>query len=395
MSVLNPTVVQITIDQQRETLTVSFANGRELVARYSEQLAASFPKVAFEPSFSRLHLTTADGHLITAELPSNGDLAPLAERPIVYLDQNHWSTVANVLYGDTVRVRPAEAEAARHLIGLVLHRHLILPMSAAHVLETTKWTDLEGRRRLARTLATLSSGWVMRNPLAVRRSELGDAWARRYGSRPCGAPPVFSLDPVALFADSTETSSDFPEDEPALLPRAVAIAIANLDTLVDSESVLPGNPLGWVERLQQFTESLASESVEVAQRRQRTDVFFLADILKELTEEAPSSGLSREQIGEWLRLYSAEDLRITPALGLFREVLHEKLVNSQTRWWSNDLNDIMFLTCASAYADRVVAERSFSAQILAGLRRLGRPLNVHRTLVELLESLEFNDDSLE
>ena len=63
-------------------------------------------------------------------------------------------------------------------------------------------------------------------------------------------------------------------------------------------------------------------------------------------------------------------------------------MNSQTRWLSNDLNDIMFLTCASAYADQVVAERSFAAQITSGLRRLGRPLNVLRSLDELIGKLE-------
>jgi len=46
-----------------------------------------------------------------------------------------------------------------------------------------------------------------------------------------------------------------------------------------------------------------------------------------------------------------------PFFALWVDVLGERLSNFQARWESNDLIDMMFLGCAAAYADVVVAER--------------------------------------
>lgn len=76
-----------------------------------------------------------------------------------------------------------------------------------------------------------------------------------------------------------------------------------------------------------------------------------------------------------------------PSLGLFREVMHEKLVDPATRWEQNDLQDMIYLTTASGYCDHVVGERSHVSHLENGLRRLGRPLNVHRSLRALVRNL--------
>ena len=36
------------------------------------------------------------------------------------------------------------------------------------------------------------------------------------------------------------------------------------------------------------------------------------------------------------------------ALGLYREVMHEKLCDPKLRWANNDLTDMMYLTAAAA-----------------------------------------------
>jgi hypothetical protein len=69
-----------------------------------------------------------------------------------------------------------------------------------------------------------------------------------------------------------------------------------------------------------------------------------------------------------------------PALGLFREVLHEKLCAPNLRWAGNDLIDMMYLLAGAAYCDRVVAERAHASHITNGLRRLKVGRIAHRNL---------------
>ena len=76
-----------------------------------------------------------------------------------------------------------------------------------------------------------------------------------------------------------------------------------------------------------------------------------------------------------------------PALGLFREVLHEKLSDGQLRWADNDLVDMMYLTAAAGYCDHVIGERAHTSHIANGLRRLGRTCKLHRNLHSLAKQL--------
>lgn len=373
-------------------MTVSFVDGTEAVQDFGQKISDSFPRIDLEPPKCRLHLTTTRAHLISIELPSHGDATPGQGRPVVYLDQNHWSTIAKVLNGATDRISSAlEADAARQIVDLVLHRRIILPMSSAHVSETCRWTNDDDRYWLALRIAQMSGGWLMRDPLAVRREELRAVWMRPDRSQRWNPPPVFTLEPEALFADAIISSSrpDMQGGEVGQFSTStLAKTISNFDTLLNAESVKVGNTSDWVARLQEFTDFLASQDTSKSLQRQRTDAFFLTDTTKELVEEAAHSALTPVEVSQWIRLNSDRDFAAAPALGLFREVLHEKLVNSGTRWEPNDLNDIMFLTCASAYADYVVAERSFTAQISSGLRRLGKPANICRTLAEMVEIFE-------
>ena len=75
-------------------------------------------------------MTTTRGDAIEVELPTPGAPAPLRDRPTVYLDQNHCSTVTNAIYQPS-RVRdPAEREAADDLVELARKREIVLPLSS-------------------------------------------------------------------------------------------------------------------------------------------------------------------------------------------------------------------------------------------------------------------------
>ena len=75
-----------------------------------------------------------------------------------------------------------------------------------------------------------------------------------------------------------------------------------------------------------------------------------------------------------------EDVPAMPNLGLFREVFHDKLVDGHTKWNSNDLTDMMYLTCAAAYCDFVVGEKSMISKINQAQRRMKQPCAAFRQL---------------
>src|SRR5205823_5664979 len=99
------------------------------------------------------------------------------------------------------------------------------------------------------------------------------------------------------------------------------------------------------------------------------------------------AGVAPEDMSYWTLHHSEEDLRRMPALGLFREVLHEKLCDPKLRWEGNDLIDMMYLTAGAAYCDHVVAERPHASHITSGLRRLGAKRIAYPNLRSFVEQI--------
>lgn len=137
-------------------------------------------RTRYVPSVNRLFMETNRGDTIETELPTLKSPAPRGGRPVVYLDQRDWSLLAKVLY-EPERVRTdRERDAAAHLIALARARKIILPMSFAHLGETSKWSVTDRRYHLALTLTQLSRGWQMRYPIDVWQHELHETFASRF-----------------------------------------------------------------------------------------------------------------------------------------------------------------------------------------------------------------------
>lgn len=389
-----PRIVLMRMDRVNSTAAFFRSDGKEATVALPSAVRGPTSAIAsltwaFEPGL--LFFETTSGDQIVAELGTASDFAPLRGRPIIYLDQNHWSTVANAIHAPELVPRPDELDAARHIIDLALARTIVLPMSAAHMSETCKWTNNDARYRLALTILQLSAGWQMRDPLDVRRFELRQTLTSRFNHSRLHQPAVFTLEPGAIHGETRgaqlyEPGSDLPQ-EAAFAVRALTCISADFDTMLDAEPVAMGESPGWVESLQQFTDWLAQEPRDPHLRRLRTNLLFITDLSRELPEEALRAGITTAEMSEWTRQHSDIDIAAVPSLGLFREVLREKLLNPGTTWESNDLTDIMYLTCAAGYADHVVGENSLTAQMERGLRRLDRPTKVHRRLSQLAEAL--------
>jgi hypothetical protein len=161
---------------------------------------------------------TKRDHVIFAEAFSPATPDPLKDPPSVYLDQNHWSKVALATVAPDRVTSKLELEAAFELIRLVTDAGIVMPLSSAHMLETS---SLYGDKRyeVGVAMAARSGGWQLRHPMTVWHQEASRILCRLYDREPStkATLPVVTLDPNALLS-----SGKRPED---LDPQGVELLI--------------------------------------------------------------------------------------------------------------------------------------------------------------------------
>ncbi len=381
----------MSMDRETSSIVITRSDGME--ARFPLESASPFAETSvlsslhFTPALDRLLAVTRAGDEIVFELPKLGDNDRLAGQLVVYLDQNQWSAIAKARL-EQDGVRQVDTEAVRQLFKWVNESRIILPAASGHYFETTKRYDAAKRYSLGLTILQLSGGWQMRDPLQVRRDELRSALSCRYmgSDGPPRAADVFSLEPNVIHGPMRggaphEALRGFPP-EAALGHEALTSATALIDVMLDLERIEPGRDAGWSAANQRFSDWLDSADRDSQQKRQSIDVFLLSDMGTEIAEEAVAAGLTAEQVNDWMMKYAASDIRQLPALGLFREMLHERHLNKGTTWRPNDLTDMLYLSCAAGYADVVVCERHMSSMMRQGIKRLDRSVRVYPRLRE-------------
>lgn len=390
-------VVSMAMHRATGSATVTFSGGMAMSLPLDPNPFGPTSQVesaTYVAAENQLVVETTRGDSIVIELPTISEMVPLENRRVVYLDQRDWSTLSKAVYAPH-RVTGNQRAAAQDLMQLVANRSVILPMSSAHMAETCQWTHGDARYELALTILQFSAGWQMRNPLAVRRNEISESFLR-FRDMPTASSPVITLEPNAVLESSIaavideETAPGASADQLAkmqLVASAFQAMAGIVDTMLDGEHVALKPPDGWVEGQQRFTGLLAAENRDSRQKRKIINAFFLNDSRFELAAVALKSGLGAAEFEQWVLTQSESEIAAMPAFGLFREVMVEKHLNAGIRWKKNDLTDIMYLTCGAAYSDYIVCEGSLGGSLKSGLRRLGRPINVMRSLDELVRQL--------
>ena len=150
---------------------------------------------------------------------------------------------------------------------------------------------------------------------------------------------------------------------------------ADVDAMLDTE-VVPARPQhGRVTHNQVLTDWIAENLTAREHRRRSAEVAFLADLRTEIGRVAVDLQPTERQFAQWVSVNLPAEVGGMSCLGLFRELFYDKTV-AGVRWEPNDLIDMMYLTAAAGYCDRVVAEREGWAQLSQGVRRLGRSVRV-------------------
>jgi hypothetical protein len=384
-------VVELSL-QSDGAAEVVFDTGEQVsgrVAAWGDAATTAIASSKCLPKQFELHLVTSTGDEIRVELPRPDDVAPLRGRPTVYLDQNHLSTLTNALHAPA-RHGSDERAAALGLIDLVRSGEVVLPMSAGHVGETAKQANEAERYRRALTLAQLSGGWQLLDPLTVRRIELRQALARRYLAHSPSSFAVVTLAPgsVSIAKPTVHDLDNDTELPPAA--RWIFETVSSISAVFEAmlaESI-PMSPVpDWAPQFEAFARFLEANPSGPELKKNRTLAKFIADLGTELPIAAHQAGVSGDQMSDWALTFSEIDLVDMPSLGVFRWVMHEKVSDPHLRWEQNDLIDMMYLSVAVGYCDHVVGERSHTAHIQSALRRLNRDQVVHRNLQSLMATL--------
>lgn len=387
----------LAIDLQRRTLSFRSSEGQGLDMPMPADMfpdPTNLQRVELDVDAARL-MITMPGERALVELRRPGeDLDTLrAGRPTVYLDQNHWSTLAAARHGHRP-VSEGEAGAALHLAELVEAGRILLPVSAGHLVETT---PLYGAPRvaLAGTVLALGRGWRMRNPLHVRVEEVLHAVQ---GVEPVTAE-VFAPSAGGLFS-SVGDSGTTPlanhematalEQVGRLVPDVLALAL--YDAVVDEQAILDEGGAahtaaeGWARGLAELAITLRAADEPASMVRRVAGARMLADMMEDLNRVASEAGITPEEV--IARVTAPDDpVARMPFLAQMRQMLFARLRNADQTWEANDLVDIMFLCCAAGYADLVVGER----RAIGYLRQACQPPPRARLATSLQEAVRALD----
>jgi hypothetical protein len=315
--------------------------------------------------------------------------APRPQRPTVYLDQNKWSSVAAAPIAPDRVKDPGELAAALRLAELASDDGIVLPLSSAHLLETSAMYG-DKRYEIGLTIASLSNGWQMRHPIAVLQHEAADALGEQLDLTPNSSHttrPVITTEPTAWQATDSFGLGPPPtsgtETFMAML-RAPAVAVA---LLIEPERLAKDTSTTWVKHHQKISGQIDRLGGTKEARR--------ITALRRFWNE--NLGIHRQALDAVYNttnvpMFSDRDLREllgrTRMTSLLSELFVQRFLDHQTKWQRNDLIDMLFLTCAAGYCDYVAAENRTGKQLAQIQRSRKSPATVFTTLAALVDELD-------
>lgn len=326
---------------------------------------------------------TASGERFVIQL---GSVEDRICSPVVYLDQNHWIDFARW------RKDPSSVSAEKRkffgtLASAADQGHVILPLSSAHMTETSKRGG-SSRVELASTMLRYSRGWQMRSVLALRRAELRSL----FGSPQLTQEDVITLAPyVALDMEPKRSLGEDLGPEIAGLVQRQVWATVLVNILIDddpSRAGLRDEPARWAESFVPFATAMKGNAKAKSRSRDLTRIRFFSDLGTDLPAAAKEAGLTAEQFSRWLQEDAEDAIAGSPGLARMREILHHRLMNADERWEANDLNDWLHLSYAAAYCELVVGEKKTINYLLRSISNVPRGAHLHRRVSDALDDLE-------
>jgi hypothetical protein len=311
----------------------------------------------------------------------------------VYIDLNHWIGLAKSRKGGDLALE-------QRLAALVDAGAIVVPVSAAHIIEIAAILSERQRQNLSSMLRSLSRGVVLRSLDEVRAIEVSSRVAAHYGigapvdvksialargyARAFGEPKIeFSSSPRANPGEAVIAEQevwDVLNDE-KLLDEILSLYFAKIKT----EGPEHGAVKAGLEQTRQAIQGkeLAAIETECLSGLRRG---FAALALRAVTE----LGLSQAQLeaNPPTHFWTNEYMATLPTFNVWSK-LYAYLARVMSREITvNDLYDMGHLSVAVPYCDVVVADAAMKH--LLTFRRLNEAYNtaVHSDLTEAIEKLE-------
>ena len=379
-----PGIRLISVDYKCGIASIVTSEERIVVDRVSKpKISSSVTRSIYVPRTSLIEIH-AGGEVFVLPL---GWRHQHIDRPVVYLDQNHWIDFAR--WDKKVsRLGETENEFFALLSATSIAGQVILPLSSAHLTETSKRGGTS-RVELASTMLRYSRGWQMRSVLGLRRAELRGLFG---SSASLTRENVITLSPRAVFdmPPIARIGQHLGPQVAELVERQVwATTLVSL--MIDED---PSDAAGreivdkWANSFEPLATAMRGNSRAKALSRDLTRTRFFADLGKDLPAAAQESGVTADAFGDWLSQDAESAIEGSPGLARMREVMHLRLSNSDDRWEANDLNDWMHLSYAAAYCDLVLGEKKTINYLRRSDSRVPPGAILHRRAIDALSDLK-------
>ncbi|WP_240372163.1 hypothetical protein [Brevibacterium zhoupengii] len=364
---------------------IVYQDGRTVVLPLDMESEPELASSAFDWENWWIYSFTKRGHPIIT-MGFNPNSPPSRHgMPAVYLDQNHWRTLSDVMREPSLVSDAAQRDAAKELIHLALDGGVILPLSSGHMAEATG-LDGDLRYHVGVAMASLSGGWQLRHPIDIWKREAERSMRSCIGLEDSSAFHTILTDPGALFSEDTglgvaENASDCEKFQAMLtMPNVI------LSMLINPEQLPKESLTNWIDHHTRITSQILSSGGTKEHRRRLALRRYWNENISYYT--VPYRRLTRSQD---FPTFSDRDLRDllsgSPMAGLLAELFVLRFTDRNRKWQRNDLTDIFYLTSAAAYADYVCAEKHTGVQLRQAQRSLGRKETVFTSLSPLVEAL--------
>lgn len=312
---------------------------------------------------------------------------------IIYLDQNKWIELAR-LHGGQAH-SPILRESYDRLADAIDRGTALCPLSAAHIIETSKRNDPLSRSRLAQVQARLSRGFVYRSRRGRLGVEIRQTIHRLFGE------PAPELDPNWAIAPGFFQAFD-PMDELVALKTDVR-RIRRLNGYFDPAELyvdfmanqddgrrrsahqkLDRYGKDVIARIEERRSRLLGASVDIRRRAYSAQLLFdCQELVAQILEETGHSMAELRLLGDDAMRSLVEDV---PSLNVEAEMAAR--IESKTGMLSqNDLFDLQAFYTAIPYSAGVIAEKAAISR--AEQAKLGRRYGVwlSRSLTDILDKL--------
>ncbi len=309
---------------------------------------------------------------------------------IVYLDQNKWIELARVQAGKVTSGPIADLYTQLHVA--VESGQVLFPLSASHILETSKRHDPTSRSHLADTQAKLSRGYVYRSRTGRLEIEVRTTLHRLFGTDPpklcqhwaiahgfwqafepmdeliASSAEVQRIMRINAFIDPADLYVDYMKNQDDVRRRA-------------AHSKLVAGTIDLVGRVEARRAPLTGQSVNLRRRAYAVQLFM--DHQDTFIRILNSLGHSLEQLkalGERAVRALVEDV---PTLNVEAEMaarLESKTGSIET----NDVFDMQSFYTAIPYSSRVIAEKASISRALQAKLDARYQVALSRSLDDLL-----------